>query len=219
MGVIRFDRLFSSLLYISDQTSKFHTSISRKEYDDMTLALFLLWILLCSPTTLGAGTVQILIIGAIVTALIRLFMYKAMRLGLREELLFFPRVGYILLYVLLLIWEVLKANFAVLRILLGKPDSIRPAIVRVRIPLKDDLSRTLMSCAITLTPGTITVDVDHDKRDLYTVHCLDASMGEGLESSGFVRILTRLDRLAEKHPPKAKPSQNSEVSSKGGNRT
>lgn len=184
----------------------------------MTLALFLLWILLCSPTTLGMGTVQILVIGVIVTALIRLFMYKAMRLGMREEKLFFPRVGYISLYVLLLVWEVLKANFAVLRILLGRPDSIRPAIVRVRIPLNDDLSRTLMSCAITLTPGTITVDVDHDERDLYTIHCLDALMGEGLESSGFVRILMRLDRLAQKYPQKAASAQHSEESSKGGKR-
>ena len=39
-------------------------------------------------------------------------------------------------------------------------------------------------------------------------------MGEGLESSGFVRILKRLDRLAEKHPPKVKKPQNPEKTPK-----
>lgn len=173
----------------------------------MTPALFLLWFILCSRISLDAGMLQIIVIGAIVTALVRLFIWKALNLGLREELLFYPRAGYVILYALMLVFEVLKANFTVIRILTRHPDEIRPVVVKFRAPLRDDLARTLLSCAITLTPGTITVDTKHD---LYTVHCLDASLGEGLENSSFVRLLVKVDRLAEKYPPKkqsAKPAK------------
>ena len=166
----------------------------------MTPALFLLWLVLCSRISFDAGMVQILVIGAVVTALIRLFMYKALHLGLRSELLFYPRAAFLALFALLLILEVLKANFAVIRILLRRRRPISPAIIRFRVPITDDLSRTLLSCAITLTPGTITVDTEGD---LYTVHCLDAAMAEGIETSVFVRLLTRLDRFTARYPQKA----------------
>lgn len=177
----------------------------------MTPVLFLLWFILCSRISFDAGMLQIIIIGIIVTALVRLFIYKALGLGLREELLFYPRAGYILLYALMLFIEVLKANFTVIRILTRKPDKIRPAIVRFRVPLRDDLARTLLSCAITLTPGTITVDTE---KDLYTVHCLDAALGEGLETGSFVRLLVRLDKLTEKYPPKKSTAKKSEKGDK-----
>ena len=170
----------------------------------MTPLLFLLWFILCSRISFDAGMLQIIVIGIVVVAIVRLFLYKAFGLGLREELLFYPRAAYVLVYAFLLFFEILKANFAVIRILLRRSGKIHPAIVRFRVPLRDDLARTLLSCAITLTPGTITVDTE---QDLYTVHCLDASFGEGLESSIFVRLLLRLDKLTEKYPPKKATSK------------
>ena len=166
----------------------------------MTPALFLLWIVLCSRISFDAGMVQILVIGIVVTALVRIFMYAALHLGLREELLFYPRTGYVILYILLLLYEVLKANFAVIWLLLKKPERLRPAVVKFRVPVRDDLVRTLLSCAITLTPGTITVDVEDD---VYTVHCLDVSLADGIESSSFVRLLTHLDAFTAKYPKKS----------------
>lgn len=161
----------------------------------MTPLLFLLWILLCSRITFDAGMLQIVIVGILVTALIRFFMYKALDLGLRAELLFYKRIAYVLWFAVLLVVEVLKANFTVIRILTRHPDTIHPVIVKIRVPLKDDLARTLLSCGITLTPGTITIDTE---KDIYIVHCLDESLGEGLESSSFVRLLLRMDELTAK---------------------
>lgn len=164
----------------------------------MTPVLFLLWIILCERISFDEGMLQVLIIGAVVTAIVRTFMAKALNLTMRAEILFYRRLGYIFVYIFMLLWEVLKANFTVIRILLFRPKSIRPVIVKFCVPIHDDLARTLLSCAITLTPGTVTIGT---KKNLYTVHCLDESLAEGLESSAFVRLLTRMDRLAAKDMP------------------
>ena len=58
-----------------------------------------------------------------------------------------------------------KANIDVAyRVITGK---INPGIVKISPDLKTDLGITLLANSITLTPGTLTVDIDEDKNDLY----------------------------------------------------
>jgi len=58
-----------------------------------------------------------------------------------------------------------KANFDVaFRVLTGK---INPGIVKISPDLKTDLGVTMLANSITLTPGTLTVDVDEDSKDFY----------------------------------------------------
>jgi len=58
-----------------------------------------------------------------------------------------------------------KANLDVAyRVLTGR---INPGIVRISPNLKTDLGITMLANSITLTPGTLTVDIDEDKNDLY----------------------------------------------------
>ncbi len=61
-----------------------------------------------------------------------------------------------------------KANLDVAcRVITGK---IRPGIVRISPGLKTDFGITMLANSITLTPGTLSVDVDSEK-NLY-VHCI-----------------------------------------------
>ena len=70
-----------------------------------------------------------------------------------------------------------KANVDVAyRVITGK---INPGIVRISPDLKTDLGITLLANSITLTPGTLSVDVDEDKNDLY-VHWINVKK-EALE--------------------------------------
>ncbi len=63
-----------------------------------------------------------------------------------------------------------KANLDVAyRVITGR---IRPGIVRISPGLKTDFGITLLANSITLTPGTLSVDVDEDTRDLY-VHWIN----------------------------------------------
>lgn len=58
-----------------------------------------------------------------------------------------------------------KANFDVAyRVITGK---IKPGIVRIKSGLKTDLGVTMLANSITLTPGTLSVDIDEKNNDLY----------------------------------------------------
>lgn len=64
----------------------------------------------------------------------------------------------------------IKANIDVaFRVITGK---INPGIVKISPNLKTDLGITMLANSITLTPGTLSVDIDEDKNDLY-VHWIN----------------------------------------------
>lgn len=69
------------------------------------------------------------------------------------------------------IWELVKANIDVAYRVMHPAMPIKPGIVKVKIGLKSDLAVTFLANSITLTPGTLTVDVDRKNGYLY-VHCI-----------------------------------------------
>jgi len=65
-----------------------------------------------------------------------------------------------------------KANFDVAyRVITGK---INPGIVKISPNLKTDLGITLLANSITLTPGTLSVDIDEKKNDLF-IHWINVN--------------------------------------------
>ena len=59
--------------------------------------------------------------------------------------------------------------------------------------MKSEAALACLANSITLTPGTITISLDDG---LFTVHCLDKSMAEGIADSRFVRLLQRIEEVA-----------------------
>lgn len=71
--------------------------------------------------------------------------------------------------------EMAVANLNVAyRVITGR---IRPGIMRVRSDLKTDLGVLMLANSITLTPGTLSVDIDEDSGDLF-VHIINIDEGE-----------------------------------------
>lgn len=70
-----------------------------------------------------------------------------------------------IVYLAAFIWACIKANFDVAYRVLHPAMPIRPGIVKVRTTLRSDFARTLLANSITMTPGTITVDIIGD--DMY----------------------------------------------------
>ena len=82
-----------------------------------------------------------------------------------------------LLYIPWLLWEIAKANLHVARVILTPGLPIRPRLLRIRARQQTDLGRVFFANSITLTPGTVTLDV-RDKTLL--VHALTQHSAEGL---------------------------------------
>jgi len=75
-------------------------------------------------------------------------------------------------YLPIFIWECFKANIDVALRVLHPQLPINPGIVKVKTTLKTDTGLTFLANSITLTPGTLTVDIDKDKGFLY-VHWIN----------------------------------------------
>ena len=65
------------------------------------------------------------------------------------------------------LWECLKANIDVAYRVLHPALPISPGIVKVKTKLKSDTALTFLANSITLTPGTMSVDIDADDGVLY----------------------------------------------------
>jgi len=72
------------------------------------------------------------------------------------------RYGWFLVYLVVFIWECLKANIDVAYRVLHPAMPIRPGIVKVKTTLKSDMAKMLLANSITMTPGTISVDIIDD---------------------------------------------------------
>ncbi|MDH4269503.1 MAG: Na+/H+ antiporter subunit E, partial [Dehalococcoidia bacterium] len=124
--------------------------------------------------TIGSGTVALwsreeLIIGAIF-AVIAGALLRNRFIGKDLRMLNPRRWFTFLAYLFPFFFAMAKANVDVAyRVITGR---INPAIVKINPNLKNDLSLTLLANSITLTPGTLSVDVDQKTNELY-VHWIN----------------------------------------------
>lgn len=87
-----------------------------------------------------------------------------------------------LVYFYVLIKEIIKANIMVAKIVLSPKIDIKPGIIRVPIRTKTNIGITGIANTITLTPGTLTVDISDDESALF-VHSIDATDPQGVRDS------------------------------------
>ena len=153
----------------------------------MFFIFFLIWIIFN-----GQFTFEIAAFGVVIAGLMYLFICKFLNYHPKTDLLLCKKFFLVLQYVFLLITEIIKANFAVIRMIMSSRYEIEPAIVRFKTDLKTTPARVLLANSITLTPGTITVSLEEDE---YVVHCLDKELAEGINSSVFVTLLRKLERV------------------------
>jgi multicomponent Na+:H+ antiporter subunit E len=96
----------------------------------------------------------------------------------------------ILLYWPWLVWEIAKANLEVARIIVDPKLPISPEVIRVRASQKSELGQVIYANSITLTPGTVSVDVADNAID---VHCLTRELAAGLQQGEMDRRVARVE--------------------------
>ncbi|MCC7548574.1 MAG: Na+/H+ antiporter subunit E [Burkholderiales bacterium] len=123
--------------------------------------LTLFWLLLAN--TLDAGQIVLgLVLSAAVLWLTRPFAES--RLRIRRPAVAAKLAG-------LFLYDIVVANLAVARAVLSPGLPIQPRFLRVPLELTDPGAAALLAGMVTLTPGTVSVDLDLDARTL-TVHAL-----------------------------------------------
>jgi multicomponent Na+:H+ antiporter subunit E len=106
-------------------------------------------------------TIPNLIVGSVASVICALFFGKFF-INNVGKLLQPRRYFWFIIYLVIFIWECIKANLDVAYRVLHPAMPIRPGIVKVKTTLKSDLAKSLLANSITMTPGTISVDIIGD---------------------------------------------------------
>ena len=151
----------------------------------MYLLYFLLWIIFN-----GNITLEICLFGLVIAAAIFAFTCKFIDYSIEKEKHNLKKVFLFFRYVGVLVMEIVKANFAVIHMILSEGEETEPALVSFTSDMKTPSGKALLANAITLTPGTITVALEDSE---YVVHCLDKELAAGMDNSVFVKLIEQLE--------------------------
>lgn len=152
----------------------------------MFILFFLLWIIFN-----GTISTEIVLFGIGISAAIFFFVCKFMDYSIKKEIILIKILPLLMEYALLLIWEIIKANFVTAKYILNQKIEIEPQLIHFKVPLQTNVAKVILANSITLTPGTITVSLEGDE---YRVHCLDSDLAEGIFESIFVKKLFQIER-------------------------
>lgn len=161
-----------------------------RQYFFLVCILFLFWLMLS-----GNITPKFLIYG-ILTSLVSAWVCMPLLMIPEDEsrqvryFLFDFSISKMCLYIPWLIKELIKANWDVAKAELSPTLAIDPRIVRFTFPVKNPVAKSLLANSITLTPGTVTLNVTDD--GVFEVHALTAGAAEGLLSGEMQRRVAAL---------------------------
>lgn len=96
----------------------------------------------------------------------------------------------LLLYTLWLMKELVLANIDVAKAALNKSLPIEPQILHFQCHYDNPLALTLLANSITLTPGTITVNVSH--KNVFTIHALTPGAAQGIIDGAMLKKVAEL---------------------------
>ena len=156
----------------------------------MILVLFAIWLIFN-----GKVTLEIVLFGIVLSVAVYLFCWKFLEYSPKRELLALRLLPQGIGYFFVLVWEIVKANCSAISLVVSPKYEVEPLLITFKTQLKTDLARTVLANSITMTPGTITVELTEDE---FKVHCLDKEMAEGIEDSVFVRLLLKMEKTAGK---------------------
>jgi len=126
--------------------------------------LFLVWLLLTLNVTLPN-----LAVGVIAALIVTLFFGKY-SLKVTRRVFQVKRYVWALVYCFIFLWECIKANFDVAYRVLHPALPVKPGIVKAKTDLTTDIAKVFLANSITMTPGTITVDILDDNFFIHWIY-------------------------------------------------
>lgn len=172
---------------------------SLKHYIMFFLFLYVLWFVLSGHTT-----IKIFTLGFIISLAILWLTRPLLKVPATDGKGFFfgfdlPYLNYVL-YWPWLFWQVCVASFLVAIIIINPRMPIDPVMVKFRKKMPHPAAIVTLGNSITMTPGTLTVDVDHE--GLFTVHALWKEAASDLvPQEGEGKLVTKVDNIFKEKVP------------------
>lgn len=134
-------------------------------------------------------TVQELAAGAVVSLAVALF---SARFFIHDKAFHFlnpAKLGGLLYYVFVVFpVELVKANVDMAKRCYGGCKNVNPGIVKVPVDLESEYGQSMLANSITLTPGTITLDIaEEDGKTYYYIHWIDVTAPSGEEAGDAIK--------------------------------
>ncbi len=149
------------------------------------LALFVFWLFITA-----SFSVTNIVLGLAMSLIVTLMIRRIFDIRLPKDITLVFLVMRFPFFLIRLAWDVLRANINLAYILLRPRLEIDPTIVSFKSELRGDFRKTILADSITVTPGTLTLDV---KGDELLVHCLTPSHRKGLlQNRHCERMVLRL---------------------------
>ncbi len=137
-----------------------------RQFLNLWMTLLLIWVI-----ANGTLAFDVLITGIVISAAIALAFASFARVY--SVIRWSPKVIlYYLMYLGVFLLELTKANLNVMRLVFSPRIDITPGIVEIKTSLKSPIGRLALANSITLTPGTLVVDI---KDDSLFIHWINVS--------------------------------------------
>ena len=155
----------------------------------LALVLFAFWMVLSGRTETK------FVVYGILTAVVTTWVTYPLLLvpnkdGSKKYYVFGFSVPKMIMYFFWLMWQLVLANIDVLLATTGQELNIDPKVVRFRFRADNPMSSVILANSITLTPGTVTMNVTDD--GVYEIHALTVGAAAGVLDGGMQKKVADL---------------------------
>ena len=155
----------------------------------LALVLFAFWMVLSGRTETK------FVIYGILTAVVTTWVTYPLLLvpnkdGSKKYYVFGFSVPKMIMYFFWLMWQLVLANIDVLLATTGQELNIDPKVVRFRFKADNPMASVILANSITLTPGTVTMNVTDD--GVYEIHALTVGAAAGVLDGGMQKKVADL---------------------------
>lgn len=158
------------------------------------------FILLFAVWMLWSGHTEPLLVGLGLASCLLVVLISAQMRVLDEDAYAYDLVLRLMAYIPWVMWQVVKTNVDVAKLILSPSLPIQPKLVRIRVSQKTALGQAIHANTITLTPGTVTLDA---RGGTFLVYALtpDAISPDG--AAELDARVTRLEGTPKHHVPRS----------------
>lgn len=89
----------------------------------------------------------------------------------KQDRTYFTLIPKLLSFFSFVLWEIIKANLVTVKESLYAKSKLKPAVIKVPLTVESDLAITILATMVSVTPGTLVMDISDDKKVMY-VHVM-----------------------------------------------